>query len=79
MTSSWVSSKGISELPLLFAVVQIVERVVNLDRSCDEFVESVGPLLPNQLLLDLGFEDFFESCDVSIVIPVQVCDDLLKL
>ena len=78
MTSSWISSKGISKLSFLLVVVQIIKCIVNLNRSCNEFVESIRSLLPNQLLLDLRFEDFFELCDVSIIIPVQVCDDLLK-
>ena len=79
MTSSWISSKGISELSFLLAVVQIIKHIVNLNRSRNEFIESIGSLLPNQFFLDLRFEDFFKLCDVSIIIPVQVCDDLLKL
>ena len=70
MTSLWISSKGISELSFLLAVVQIIKCIVNLNCLCNEFVESIGSLLPNQFLLDLGFKDFFELCDVSIIVPV---------
>ena len=78
MTSLWISSKGISKLSFLLAVVQIIKCIVNLNHSCNEFIESIGSLLPNQFLLDLRFKDFFKSCDVGIIVPVQVCDDLLK-